>query len=125
MATLAPPTCAHNDLPTSPTLLVFPQQEPELISHSFSCPDPSYLSPRSCLNPSLPIPPPAKLPPRLLPAKGAILPSFHSWGCQHPLPTGLPELEDDAGGHEDNDDGDGNCDIELRVHTCLGTGRKS
>lgn len=26
------------------------------------------------------------------------------------------ELEDDASGHQDNDDGDGNCDIELRVH---------
>lgn len=33
------------------------------------------------------------------------------------LPPGLPELEDDAGGYQDNDDGDGNCDIELRVHT--------
>ena len=114
----SPPACAHNDLSTSPTLLVFPQQEPELISHSFPCPDPSYLSPRSCLNPPLPIPPPGKLPPRLLPAK-------HSWGGQHPLHAGLPELEDDAGGHEDNDDGDGNCDVELRVHTCLGTGKKS
>lgn len=73
----------------------------------------NYLSPRSCLNLPLPIPPqqnPA-LASSLLQAKHSVPNS------QHPHPHSLPELEDDASGHENNDDGDGNCDIELGVHT--------
>lgn len=80
-------------LPRPKSLTTFPQGV-ALIYHSLSHPQ---------QNPALAS--------SLLPAKHPVP------NGQHPHPHSLPELEDDASGHENNDDGDGNCDIELGVHT--------
>lgn len=107
-------------IPLSSLILVFPwETESALISHQkfvFPQPNPYYLFPSSCLHPTFPTHPPAKVLPLPLLARAST--AKHSIPiCQHPPPLSLPELEDDASGHENNDDGDGNCDIKLGVHT--------
>lgn len=107
-----------NNSPISPIILYFPERRnlPGFLIVS-PHPNPYCLSPKSCLNPPLPIPPPAKLPSLLL-SSFLLNTAKHSVPiCQHPPLPSLPELEDDASGHKNNDDGDGNCDIELGVHT--------
>lgn len=89
------------------------------IFHFPPHPNPYHLSLWSCFTPTFPIPPPAKLLPLLLPSfqpNISFSPHLPAMGQSPPAPS-LPKLEDDASGHENNNDGDGNCDIELGVHT--------
>jgi hypothetical protein len=92
--------------------------ESSLPSH---CPCIFFLEERELISPSLP---PLQLAfPKLSPSSFptpeklvlglALCLAFHAI---RRLP-GLPELEDDAGSHKNDDDGYGDRDIKLRVHT--------